>query len=71
MGLRWFNFIGFLMLLAGLFLNELVFLNIWYGANYFLAIAAAIYYACAVWLSLWGGTRLLEAEQSKSVALMI
>lgn len=71
MGLRWFNFIGFLMLLAGLFLNELVFLNIWYGANYFLAIVAALYYACAVWLSLWGGTRPLEAEQSRSVALMI
>lgn len=61
MGLRWFNFIGFLMLFVGLFLNELVFLNIWYGANYFLAFVAAVYYAGAVWLSLWGGSRLQEA----------
>lgn len=61
MGLHWFNFIGFLMLFVGLFLNELVFLNIWYGANYFLAFVAAVYYAGAVWLSLWGGPRLQEA----------
>ncbi|MGE0642494.1 MAG: hypothetical protein AB7P24_02360 [Nitrospira sp.] len=61
MGLRWFNFIGFLMLFVGLFLNELVFLNIWYGANYFLAFVAAVYYGGAVCLSLWGGSRLQEA----------
>lgn len=71
MELRWFNFIGFLMLLAGLFLNEVVFLNIWYGTNYFLAVVAAIYYAGAVWLSLWGGTRPEEATRSRHVALMV
>jgi hypothetical protein len=60
-GLRWFNFVGFLMLFLGLFLNEIVFLNVWHGANYFLAFVAAVYYVGAVWLSLWGGSRLQEA----------
>lgn len=57
MGLRWFNFVGFLMLFAGLFLNELVFLNVWYDMNFFLAIIAAAYYGVALTLSLWGGLR--------------
>ncbi len=57
MGFRWFNFIGFLMLFVGLFLNELVFLNIWYGANFSLVLVAAAYYGAALWLSLWGGLR--------------
>jgi len=61
MVLRWFNFVGFLMLFAGLFLNELVFLNVWYEMNFFLAIIAAVYYGAALTLSLWGGQRPQEA----------
>ena len=52
------------MLFAGLFLNELVFLNIWYGANYFLGCVAAVYYIGAVWLSLWDGPPLQEAGRA-------
>ena len=59
--LRWFNFIGFLMLMVGLFLNELVFLNIWYDMNFFLAFIAVVYYGVAVGLSLWGGAPSQEA----------
>ncbi len=61
MGIHWFNFIGFLMLFIGLFLNELVFLNIWYNTNFSLVFVATAYYGIALWLSLWGGARPQEA----------
>ncbi|NJL16847.1 MAG: hypothetical protein HC938_06250 [Nitrospira sp.] len=61
MGFRWFNFIGFAMLFLALFLNELVYLNVWYNTNLFLVLVALAYFVIAVWLSLWGGTRLQEA----------
>ena len=61
MVLRWFNFVGALMLFFGLFLNELVFLNLWHDMNFSLVIVAAMYYAVALWLSLWGGSRPQEA----------
>lgn len=61
MGLRWFNVIGFLMLFLGLFFNELVFLNVWYDANFSLVFVAAVYYGVALWLSLWGGIHAQEA----------
>lgn len=58
MGYRWFNIIGFLMLLFALFLNEVVYFNVWYDFNFFSVIVPAIVYLCvALWLSLWGGAR--------------
>jgi len=56
-GFRWFNIIGFLMLLFALFLNEVVYLNVWYDFNFFSVIVPAIVYlGVALWLSLWGGS---------------
>jgi len=57
MGLHWFNLVGALMLFIGLFLNELVFLNVWYNMNFPLVIVAIAYYGIALGLSLWGGSR--------------
>ena len=57
MVLYWFNLLGFLMLFAGLFLNEVVFLNWWYNSNPSLIAVALAYYVTAIWLSLWGGLR--------------
>lgn len=45
------------MLFFGLFLNELVFMNVWYDMNFSLVFIAAVYYAVALWISLWGGSR--------------
>ncbi|MGE0468780.1 MAG: hypothetical protein AB7L09_08435 [Nitrospira sp.] len=61
MGIRWFNFIGFGMLFLALFLNEVVYLNVWYESNFFLVFVAAVYFGVALWLSLWGGSRPQEA----------
>jgi hypothetical protein len=61
MAFRWFNMIGFLMLLCALFLNEIVYMNVWYGLNFVLIVPAILYLGAGVWLSLWGGTRCLEA----------
>lgn len=57
MALYWFNLLGFLMLFVGLVLNEVVFLNWWYGSNPSLIVVALAYYLTAIWLSLWGGFR--------------
>jgi hypothetical protein len=57
MALYWFNFLGFLMLFVGLFLNEVVFLNWWYNSNPSLIAVALAYYVTAIWLSRWGGLR--------------
>ena len=57
MGLHWVNLVGALMLFIGLFLNELVFLNVWYNMNFPLVIVAIAYYGIALGLSLWGGSR--------------
>lgn len=48
---RWFNLIGFAMLFSALFLNELVYLNVWYGSNLFLIVVALAYLGAATWLS--------------------
>ena len=48
---RWFNLIGFTMLFSALFLNELVYLNVWYGSNFFLIAVALAYLGTATWLS--------------------
>ncbi len=61
MSIRWFNIIGFVMLLFALFLNEIVYMNVWYGSNFGLIIPAILYLGVGVWLSLWGGTRCQEA----------
>jgi len=45
------------MLFIGLFLNEFVFLNVWYNMNFSLVIVAIAYYGIALGLSLWGGSR--------------
>lgn len=39
MGLRWFNFVGFFMLFAALFLNEVIYLNVWHDSNFFLVLS--------------------------------
>lgn len=61
MGFRWFNIIGALMLLFALFLNEVVYLNVWYDFNFYVIIPAILYLGVGIWLSLWGGTRRQEA----------
>lgn len=62
MGFRWFNIIGFLMLLFALFLNEVVYLNVWYEFNFFAVIVPAIVYlGVGLWLSLWDGPHCQEA----------
>ena len=61
MSVRWFNIIGFLMLLFALFLNEVVYMNVWYGSNFILIVPAILYLGVGVWLSVWGGTRRQEA----------
>ena len=61
MGLRWFNFVGFFMLFAALFLNEVIYLNVWHDSNFFLVVIGAMYFAIALGLSLWGGSRPQEA----------
>ncbi len=61
MGFRWFNIIGFLMLLSALFLNEVVYLNVWYNLNFVVIVPAILYLGIALWLSLWGGPRRQDA----------
>ncbi|HSA86273.1 MAG TPA: hypothetical protein VLE46_08830 [Nitrospira sp.] len=55
MGFRWFNFIGFGMLLFALFLNEIVYFNVWYDFNLSVIVPAILYLGVGLWLSLWGG----------------
>ena len=61
MALRRFNIIGFLMLLFALFLNEVVYLNVWYDSNFMVIVPAILYLGVGLWLSLWGGPRRQEA----------
>ena len=49
------------MLLLALFLNEVVYLNVWYDFNFSVVAAAILYLSIALWLSLWGGPRRQEA----------
>jgi hypothetical protein len=58
---HWFNIVGALMLLSTLFLNEAVYLNVWYDSNFVLIIPAILYIGVGVWLSLWGGPRRQKA----------
>jgi hypothetical protein len=58
---HWFNLIGSLMLLLALFLNEVVYLNVWYDSNFTLIIPAILYLGVGLWLSLWEGPRRQEA----------
>jgi len=58
---HWLNIIGSLMLLLALFLNEVVYLNVWYDSNFTLIVPAILYVGVGVWLSLWGGPRRQEA----------
>jgi hypothetical protein len=60
-GFRWFNIIGFLMLLFALFLNEVVYLNVWYDFNLAVIVPAIVYLGVGLWLSLWGGPHRQEA----------
>jgi hypothetical protein len=63
MAFHWFNLIGSLMLLFALFLNEVVYLNVWYDFNFFAVIVPAIaYLGVGLWLSLWEGPRRQEAS---------
>ncbi len=61
MGFHWFNIIGALMLLFALFLNEVVYMNVWYDFNFYVIIPAIVYLGVGIWLSLWGGPRRQEA----------
>jgi hypothetical protein len=49
------------MLLFALFLNEIVYMNVWYGLNFALIVPAILYLGVGLWLSLWGGPRRQEA----------
>ncbi len=61
MAFRWFNIIGSLMLLFALFLNEVVYLNVWYDSNFMVIVPGILYLGVGLWLSLWGGPRRQEA----------
>jgi hypothetical protein len=60
-GFRWFNLVGFGMLLFALFLNEVVYLNVWYDFNFSVIVPAILYLGVGLWLSLWGGPRHQDA----------
>jgi hypothetical protein len=51
----WFNWVGILMLLLGLAINEWVFLTAWYDFNIMWGIGIGSYYAVALGLSMWEG----------------
>ena len=61
MAFRWYNIIGSLMLLFALFLNEIMYLNVWYGLNFALIVPVLVYLGIGVWLSLREGPRCQEA----------
>ncbi len=56
MGMRWFNWIGILMLIFFLVIHEPIFLNIWYNFNIVWVVALATYVIIAVWLALREGS---------------
>ena len=56
MDMRWFNWIGFTMLVLALLLNELFLgMNTWYELNFGAVVMGIVYLAVAVALSLWPG----------------
>mgnify|MGYP000885096111 CR=1 FL=1 len=61
MPIRWFNLMGFAMLISALFFNEVVYLNVWYNFNLLTIIPAIAYLAVALWLSLREGSSPQEA----------
>ncbi len=57
MDMRWFNWIGFAMLVLALLLNELFLgMNTWYELNFGAVVMGIVYLAVAVSLSLWPGS---------------
>lgn len=60
----WFNLIGFAMLFSALFLNELVYLNVWYGSNFVLIAVALVYLGAATWLSVRSNSNHQHAQQT-------
>lgn len=62
MDMRWFNWIGFVMLVLALLLNELFLgMNTWYELNFGAVVMGIVYLAVAVALSLWPGSNTQNA----------
>ncbi|MBH0179989.1 MAG: hypothetical protein HP491_19540 [Nitrospira sp.] len=53
--MRWFNWVGMLMLVLGLAINEAVFFYVWTDFHILWAIGLGSYFVVALGLSLWGG----------------
>jgi hypothetical protein len=54
MGMSFWNWLGVVMLILGLFLNELYLgINAWYEVNLVAVIAGIVYLVVAVALSVW------------------
>ena len=61
MGMSFWNWLGVVMLVLGLFLNELYLgINAWYDINLGAIVAGVVYLVVAVALSVWPST----ADQS-------
>ena len=62
MDMRWFNWIGFIMLVLALLLNELFLgMNTWYELNFGAVVIGIVYLAVATALSLWPGSNTQHA----------
>ena len=53
--MRWFNWVGILMLVLGLGINEAVFFSAWSDFTFMWVIGVGSYFIVALGLSLWGG----------------
>ena len=49
--LRWFNILGFMMLVRAFFSTEVVYLNTWPEANFFFIALAITYMSTGLWLA--------------------
>ena len=54
--MRWFNFVGFGMLLVGIYFDSWMYLYMWERFNGVLLVVFAMYIVVALGLSLWGGS---------------
>jgi hypothetical protein len=55
--MRWFNWVGIVMMVLGLAINEALFFAAWSDFNMTWAIGLGSYFVIALGLSLWGGPK--------------
>lgn len=58
--MRWFNWVGILMLVLGLAINEALFFYAWTDFNIMWVIGLGSYFVVALGLCLWGGPERAE-----------